>query len=86
MDKIDKYLGEASEVPFDEFDKDRQKFVTSLVGKKEEKKQQYFDGIHGKIINFNSVYGNRIRLPKKDLKKIMNDKNVRWVDITAIGL
>lgn len=81
-----KEINEASEVAFDVFDDERKKFIESLVGKSNIKKQQFYDGIHGKIVNFNSIYGNRIRVDKKTLKKIINDKKTRWVDIIAIGL
>lgn len=82
---LKKYLKEASEVDFNDFEKSKQNIITSLVGKGNTNKQQYFSGIHGDIVSFNSIYGNRIRLKKEDLKKILNDKNVRWIDIAAIG-
>jgi hypothetical protein len=86
LSKSNKEINEASEVAFDAFDDEKKKFIESLVGKSNVKNQQFFDGIHGKIVNFNSVYGNRIRVDKKALKKIMSDKNVRWIDIVSIGL
>ena len=78
-------LNEASEVRFEELNPENQDFVRILVGKANTNKQTYFDGIHGQIVNFHGLYGDRIRVQKKDLKKIMNDKNVRWIDIASIG-
>lgn len=79
-------LNEASPVKFNEIPADRQKLVTALVGKNDVDNQSYFDGIHGIIVSFSGKFGEgSIRLKKQDLKKIMADKSVRWVDIAQIG-
>lgn len=79
-------VNEASEMFYPELDDDRKKLVSSLVGKKDVENQGYFDGIHGKIVSFIGMHGERnIRVRKKDLQKIIKDKNVRWVDISSIG-
>jgi hypothetical protein len=78
-------INEASEVGPMDIPEEKIKLVQSLVGKNQIEKQTYWSGIHGEIVDFNSIYGNIIRVKKNDLKKIMNDKNVRWIDIKAIG-
>lgn len=79
-------INEASEVEFKDFDASKQKFITALVGKGKEKNQNYFSGIHGTIVNLNSIMGDAMRITSKDLKKIANNKDVRWVDVKAIGM
>jgi hypothetical protein len=82
----DTELNEASEIFYDELDDDRKKLVSSIVGKKDAENQGYFDGIHGKVVSFIGMHGERsTRIKKKDLQKIIKDKNVRWVDISSIG-
>jgi hypothetical protein len=79
-------LNEASPVEFSEIPEDRQKLVMALVGKNDVDNHAYFDGIHGIIVHLKGKYGtDSYRVKKQDLKKIMSDKNVRWVDISAIG-
>lgn len=79
-------LDEASPVEFSEIPEDRQKLVMALVGKNDVDNHDYFDGIHGIIVQLQGKFGtNSFRVKKQDLKKIMSDKNVRWVDISAIG-
>lgn len=79
-------INEASEVKFDEINPENQKLVTSLVGKGKEENQSYWDGIHGQIVDFLNVgHSKNLRMKKADLKKLLSDKNVRWVDISSIG-
>lgn len=80
-------INEASQVDFKEIDDSKKKLIQDLIGKKEAEKQTYFSGIHGDIASLRSnISGtDAIRVNKKDLKRILNDKNVRWVDIKSIG-
>lgn len=84
--KEDTELNEASEVEFEEIDKGKQAFITKLVGKSNVKKQNYYSGIHGTIANLNSIFGDAMRFDIKDIKKIANNKDVRWVEVRAIGM
>lgn len=81
-------LNEASQVEFEELPEDKQKFVTDFLKgtKNKSTDQTFFDGIHGMIVSFRDQLGTpSIRIKKKDLQKIMKDKNVRWIDISSIG-
>jgi len=71
-------INEASEIKFKELSKDAQDFIKN--NKLQNNADQYFDGIHGNIAQLTDV-----RLEKSDLKKLINDKNFRWVDASAIG-
>ena len=82
----DTELSETSEVEFKEFDVSKQKFITNLVGKGREKNQSYFSGIHGTIVNLHGQGMDNMRFNAKDLKKIANNKDVRWVDISSIAM
>jgi hypothetical protein len=87
--KEDTELSEASQVTYDDVDPYVKEFVEKLFKNTTYKvdKQVIFDGIHGVIVNFMDQFNTpNIRVRKTDLKKIMSDKNVRWVDIAAIGL
>lgn len=81
------YLNEASPIKFEELDDDsKKKLVVFLVGKSDVNNQNYFDGIHGQIVSFINQFGSdAIRLNKNDLKKIIQNKKVRWVDVRSIG-
>ena len=82
-------INEASVVPYGEMEDRVKKFVDTLFKGTTYKadKQEYFDGIHGIIISMIDQFGgNQIRLQKKDLSKIMKNKDVRWIDISAIGM
>jgi hypothetical protein len=83
--KLKNKLNEATPVGFQEVDDNKKKLVQDILGKKDAEKQTYHSGIHGDIVSFNSIMGDKIRVNKKSLKRILNDKNVRWVDISAIG-
>lgn len=88
-DKAARGLSEASQSSFDDVDPYVKAFVEKLFKNTSYKldKQNVFDGIHGVIVNFmDQLNTPSIRLRKADLKKIMSDKNVRWVDISSIGL
>lgn len=82
----DTELNEASEVEFKDFDSDKQKFITSIVGKGRVKNQQYFSGVHGTIIYLKGQMTDTLRVDKSELKKIASNKDVRWVDLQAIGM
>jgi hypothetical protein len=83
MDKVEKYLGEASSIHWTKLEKEKQELMKKIIPHPE--KMTYWDGIHGTIVDLNSgVYGNIIRFNKKDLKKILNN-NVRWIDVKSIG-
>jgi hypothetical protein len=61
-----KVFNEASQMNYAELDEPRQKFVASLVGKGDVENQDYFDGIHGKIVSLLGKFGERgIRVKKK---------------------
>lgn len=84
-----KDLSEASEVTFDEVDPYVKAFVEKLFKGTtyDITKQHVWDGIHGVIVDLYNQFNQRgIRVKKQDLKKIMADKKVRWIDISAIGL
>ena len=83
--KLKEKLNEASPIEFGEVDDSKKKLIQDILGKKDAEKQSYHDGIHGTIVSFNSIMGDKIRVNKKSLQKILKDKNVRWVDISAIG-
>ena len=80
---IEKYLGEASEVPFDSLDKDKQKSILNIV--KKENIVGTWDGIHGNIVSLESTFGDKVRLTKKEIAKLARDKNIRWIDVDSIG-
>jgi len=82
-------ISEASVVSYQEVEDRVKKFVDTLFKGTTYKpeKQEYFDGIHGIIVKtIDQMGGPQIRIPKKDLSKIMKNKDVRWVDISAIGM
>lgn len=83
--KFKNKLNEASPIDYSEIDDKKKKLIQDILGKKDAEKQSYHSGIHGDIVSFNSIMGDKIRVNKKSLKKILNDKNVRWVDINSIG-
>ena len=87
--KEDNELSEASEITLDEAEPYVREFIEKLFKNTTYKvdKQVIFDGIHGIIVNLVDQFNTpNIRLRKTDLKKIMADKNVRWVDIAAVGM
>jgi len=89
VDRKARGLSEASQSSFDDVDPYVKEFIEKLFKNTSYKldKQTVFDGIHGIIVNFmDQLNTPSIRLRKTDLKKIMSDKNVRWVDISAIGM
>jgi len=50
--------------------------------------ESIWDGVHGKISylkNANNPYSKGVRLEADDLKKIINDKQFRWLDVNVIG-
>ncbi len=83
---IKEEINEAGEVEFSEFDDNKQKFITSLVGKGRVKNQQYFSGTHGTIVYLKGQVTDTFRVDRSELKKIANNKDVRWVDLQAIGM
>lgn len=92
--KFSEYIKEASEIKFDELPPEKKKLTNSISSP--QNIQGVFDGIHGYIVNFRPVQGkhaitkkeirgNAVRLDKKDLQKIITDKNFRWLDVSSMG-
>jgi len=80
-------INESSQINFEELSDDNKKLITSIVDKGDEENQVYFDGIHGQIAKLIGMHGlQSLRIMKKDFKKIMNNKNVRWIQVDSIGL
>jgi len=76
---VEKALGEASEIEFDELPADRQRVVKAM----KMKPHSIFDGTHGYVIMFD--YRSE-RLPAKLLKPLVNDKNFRWLEADGTQL
>lgn len=86
--KEDTDINEASQINFEELPPDKQKLVKDVFKGTtyDISKQVAFDGIHGQIVMFKDQFGGpSVRLNKKSLQRIIKDKNVRWVDVSAIG-
>jgi hypothetical protein len=83
-EKIDKYLTEASTISLEELeeDPDLMRFIKKIPNYE---KQVYFSGIHGFIATFNSIYGDKHRFDPTDLVKLLREKRIRWIDVSAIG-
>ena len=74
--KLDKKS--ATEIPYEELSDDKKALIKKL--KIEKKVEQVFDGIHGSIIVIKDF-----RFDKNDVKKLVADKNFRWLDATQQG-
>lgn len=81
--KFREYLNEASPIDIKELPKDKLDFLKKH--KIDKKVKATFDGIHGFITMYGSVGLDVLRLNKNDLKKLINDKNFRWIDVHSIG-
>jgi len=86
-------ISEASEINSDDVDPKILKFVENLFKgtRYKPEKQSHWDGVHGKIVDMvdqfgGSFGGDAVRADKKMLQKILKNKDVRWVDISSIGL
>lgn len=84
-EKRNKKMDEASEVKKDELPEDKQQFIDKHFKNIDMKKSSFFHGIYGYVINPKEKLGINTRLTKKDISKLINDKNFRWLDISSIG-
>ncbi len=83
MKRYIQYLKEASPIKLKELPKDKMAFLKKH--KIDKKVLSTFDGIHGFITMYGTTGLDVLRLTKDDLKKIINDKNFRWLDVMSIG-
>lgn len=84
--RIKKYLKESEGVKLEDIkDQMKKDFIKKFFSKIDMKKSDIFEGIHGFVITPKSLGGTRIRLTSSDIKKLISDKNFRWLDIESIG-
>ena len=75
-------FNEASPIDPKKLDPEKQKFLTKL-GK--QSVDTVFDGIHGQIAMLKSDMITGVRFEKKELQKLLRDKNFRWMDVKSVG-
>lgn len=81
VEKIDKRLDEAEKVKFEDLPLSAQG-VLRMMGVKPERVDS-FSGIHGDVVMFKDSMP--FRLHKKDFNKLKS-KDIRWIDISSVGL
>lgn len=83
MDKVEKYMNEASTIHFTKLEKEKQELMKKIIPNPE--KMLYFDGIHGTIAQLHGFGGvDSYRFDKNDIKKLLQ-KDIRWIEVRSIG-